>query len=645
MTLDRREELLRILRRATGPVSGAALGAELHVSTRSVRQYVRAINAGAGEPVIRAGHHGYQLNLSAFQRLNSRGQHAHRRYETPQERLYFIARYLVTHQSGGRLSGLTELLSVSSDTIDGDLSRTRELFRAHGLRLRRDRDLLRVEGSERTKRQLVRQLLLDSGDGITPATLRACADDYRDFDLRLLRQRVSKALEAQEREVNEYVLSDLLIHLAITADRVRQGHTIGGQSAGGVEDPVTPAAVPQTDAAAAVAAAVDETLGVTLPPEERRILRDVIAVRSNPRRPAGLRGTVVDHDVVAMVRDTLRTVSSQYVLELGDESTIASLALHVQTLIARARAGQSLSTPLGASFKRMHPFVHELALLFASDIEARADIHLETGEIDFLAFHLGTHFRRQLEQGPLLTVTFVMPRYHDTHQATVEQLMTALRGQAVVENVITSLEHDWENVASDLIVSSVELPARISAPVAHVSPFLTRSDLDLVLDIVRAERTRLTRQTLRSNLLSLIDPRLFHHREAVASREEALALMCSTMAAEGYVEPDFLEDVLDRERRSTTAFGEQFAVPHSLYMNAYRTGVSVLVTDRPVPWGAAAVRLVVLFAVSSDQRHVFRDALDELIAVLSEPTGVSTLLTGTESHARFLAAMDDLLLV
>lgn len=344
-----------------------------------------------------------------------------------------------------------------------------------------------------------------------------------------------------------------------------------------------------------------------------------------------------------MVRDTMQVVSGYYLLELGDETNTTSLALHVQTLVARARAGHHLRNPLGPSFKAMHPVIHELALLFASTVEARTDITVGEGEVDFLAFHLGTLFQRQLEQGPLLTITFVVPQYHDVHRDVAERLAGAVAGQAVVEAVVTELDHDWSQVASDLVVSVVDLPPVASAPVVRISPFLTLQDVDAVRAVVSAERRRVASQKLRSHVLTLVEPALFQHTRAVASREAALEVMCRRMVAAGAADEGFLEDVLDRERRSSTAFGDQFAVPHSLYMDAPRTAISVLVSDRPIPWDEAAVRLVVLFAVSADQRRLFREVLDQLIAVLSQPACVSALLSHGGDHRAFIRTLDEML--
>ncbi|WP_024288425.1 transcription antiterminator [Cellulomonas sp. KRMCY2] len=636
MSRERREELLDVLRRSPGPMSGETLAAALHVSSRSVRTYAAEINARAGTDVVRTSHHGYRLDQAAYRRYRASRRASARKVETPRQRLYFLARHLVTHQEGTHVDTLAELLAVSRETIDGDLARARELLKVHDLRIRRERDVLRIDGTERSKRRLVRQVLLDSADGINPAALRVFEHDYPDMDVKLLRRRTREALKDGGFDVGEFVLNDIVIHLAIAADRVRRGHTV---------EPGADRADAEGDEGAAtgdrlldvLSDAVHESAGVTLPPGERITLSGIVSSR------CGSGSQEVRAEVLALVRDTMGVVSDHFLLDLGDEPAVASLALHVQGLISRARSGRGLRNPLGASFKVMHPLVHELALLFARTIESRAGITVAEGEVDFLSFHLGSLFQRQLDRGPLLTVTVVAPRYLDIHETLAARLGEELAGEALVESVVTTLDHDWASIRSDLVVSTIDLATVTTVPVVLVGPFLSRDDLDRVQDAVRAERARVVRQQLRSNVLSLVDPRLFHALPSVADRDAALHLMCSAMQETGYVDGGFLEDVLDRERRSSTAFGAAFAVPHSLFLDAASTGIGVLVTERPIPWDDRSVRLVLLLAVSPDQRRVFRDVLDRLIGILSGPAAVNALITGSTDYEGFIASLDVLL--
>jgi len=636
---DRHNQLLRALADAPdSSLSGGELANRLGVSSRSIRQYVRDLNRRSGRDIVDSTHRGYRLDRSAYAVWQMRQSGRETRYDTPQQRLYFVVRHLVTQSAeGADVFELGDLVSVSASTIEADLGKARGLFQEHHLTLRRERDLVYLDGSERDKRRLVRQVVLQPGQGMSPTVIQGFADEYSDYDIRALGRGIERHLEGTGLEVDEFALNDLVIHLTIAADRVRQGHELAA--------PELPSATPDPDTEEVARRIVEEVAtayGVTLPGSETALLTVILRARAK-RRPVVTGGVVVEAESLQLVREAMHELSTYYLLDLYDEGTLVGLARHVQSLIERARQGMALENPLGETFKNMHPLIHELTLVFAGELEKRAEITVHPGEVDLLSLHLGTHIQRQLEQGSPVTLTVVVPRYRGAHTEVVNALSATLGDQAVISEVITSLDHPWSGLATDLVVSAVDLSGLTTVPVVTISPLLRQEDVERVVDAVRAERRRAARQRIRSSILTMIEPRLFHRLSGVESKETALALMCRTMHNEGVTPESFYDDVLDREHRSATAFGGQFAIPHSMKMDAHRPAISVLVTDKGIPWSGSTVRLVVLFAVSPDSGGLFRDVLDGFIRVLAEPSNVTALLGASDSHANFVLALTRLL--
>jgi len=632
---ERQRRLVAELRAAQGWLTARDLAVSLGVSSRSVRDYVRALNSEARAQLVVSDQAGYRLDATEYRRYRARQAKRRRGYDSPEQRLYFIVRYLVGHAAGADVFALGDQLSVSPATVEADLGRARELLREHQLVIRRERDLVRIEGPERQQRRLVRHLLLNSGQAVGD-DLPGYGSPRQRTRMRRLHDLAVSGLAEAGLEVNEYALNDLLLHLAIAAERISAGH----QLAAAVPSEAQPEGTPVWRAARSLAEAVAEVFDVALPPADLHTLHTILATRSSVAEE-----TVgsISAQALEITREALREVSDRYLLDLYDEAGVIGLALHVQNLIARTLAGRSLDTPLGPDFRNLHPLIHELALLFSREIERRAAIEVGAGEVDFLAFHLGNQVQRQMNQGPPVTITCVTPRYSDVHLQLAQRLSEAVQGRAVVRDVVTSLTHDWSTLTSDLVVSVIELDDQVGVPVVRISPFLTADDLDRVVAAVRSERVKGGRRRLRANLLSLLDPALFHRVERLPGNLEAISLMCSTLEREGYAGEGFRADVLDREQRSSTAFGGQFAIPHSLYMDAAKTGISVLVSQEAIPWDGSAVRLVLMFSVSPEGRPVFRDVLDELIGVLGEPANIAAILAAADDHHTFVRALLGLL--
>jgi len=621
-------------------MTASELGSAIGASPRSIREYVRQVNARHGSPLIESGQDGYRLDHAELRRVRRNASPTRRQADGREARLYAIIRRMVAADEGLDVFSLADELYVGSSTIESDLGRARELLREYGLRIVRDRNTVRVEGTERQKRRLVRYLLFSTDPGGLTQGLTTLDDPQRRAGLRALRERVRPVLAESEVDMNEYALNDMLVHLTIAAERVAAGYYIDDPTSAG--DP-SGRVQPLSAAVDGLADAVEQTHGVVLPASERTVLRGMLMTHSTSLEFARREEFRADLPL-EVTRSALREVSTQFGLDMYDETTVTRLALHVKNLIARSRLDQNLSTPLGVSFRASHPFIHELALIVARHIESHADVQISDGEVDFLAFHLGNQVQRQLHQGPPVTITCVVPQYGSLHHELVERLSAVVAPRAVVEDVVTSLVGDWSHITSDLVVSVVDPPADVPVPVIQVSPFFTEDDASAVIARVQRERTRIRQDKLRATVVSLFDPTLFRHEVTIASKDEAIRVLSSALESEGYVGSSFEGDVFDRENRSPTAFGGQFAIPHSLYMDAAKTGIAVLLLEDGVEWGPShGVRLVLMFAVSPDGRSTFRDVLDELTGVLNEPSRITALLESSTDHHTFVRSLSDML--
>ena len=633
---ERRQDALISELRTSDTLTANDLSRRLGVSVRSVRDYVRDLNQRHGRTLVVADQTGYRLDPAEYHRYRVAVPATAHTYDGPEQRLYAIIRHLISHTDGADVFDLGDQLAVSPSTIEADLVRARELLREHKLAIERRRDHIQLIGPERQQRRLVRYLLLNAGQAVLDGSRLSLDAPQQRSRTRRLHTRATAALQDAGIDVNEYVLNDLLLHIAIAADRVAGGHQLGAVT--------TTSTPPPDDAlwqlAQELSNATEAVYGVELPVEEQLVIRDVLRARSRAASDEDA-ARAVSTTALDITRDALREISGQFMLDLYDEATVTGLAIHVQNLIQRSRSGDALASPLGPTFQLAHPLIHELALLLAQEIERRANVRIAPGEVDFLAFHLGNQVQRQMDQGPPITITCVLPRYATSHEDMVSRLTDALHGQIVIQDVITSLSHDWQALTADLVVSVLDLDTA-PVPVIRISPFLSQEDIDRVAEAVRTERSRAKRDRLRANLLSLLDPALFHHVKHL-DKADTLARMSGSLQDHGYVGPGFLADVLDREARAATAFGGPFAIPHSMYMDAYKTGISVLVADEGIPWDTSVVRLVFMFAVSPDGRTIFRDVLDHLIELLGNPTNVDRLISEAADHHQFVRALVNLI--
>lgn len=616
---QRVDQVLAELRLSESTLSAKQLASILHVSTRSIREYVRELNSRYDDPIVHSDQHGYRLNARIYRRARNHEAETRSRPDDRSSRSYAILDALLRAPEGVDVYDLADELGYSEATIEADLVRIRPMVREFGISLARDGSALRLAGTERDKRRFYRSLLT-----------RVEASPSKRPAVELLERDVAEVLKPFDLAANDYVVRDLALHLTIAANRVSSGNVL--PDPGFQPDMSTWTG----QAVTALAHRLSSHHGVDLPGSELSALARVLGARFNASRPEDL-----DPKVEAFVRESIDAVAQQYLLELGDESTIQALSLHVQELIRRGELQQQIKTPLGTDFKRSHALIHEVSLFFAHRIEQFSGISLTPSEVDFLSFHLGSQFQRLLQDGPPVRVVLVLPHYAPNREGQERRLRRALEGTASLIGIVDST-HPWNGGDFDLAITVGGDASSLGGRVVEVSPFFSQADIDLILGAVREVRRQITRQHLKSALLELLRPTLYRRVES-ATQSEAIQLLAADLAEQGYVGGEFEIDVLEREARSSTNFGGRFAIPHSMYMDAHETAIAILTSAQDIPWPDAPVQLVAMFAVSPDSREVFRDAIDEMNRVFQDPRSLARLVAAGATYAEFIRHLTQIL--
>jgi len=189
----------------------------------------------------------------------------------------------------------------------------------------------------------------------------------------------------------------------------------------------------------------------------------------------------------------------------------------------------------------------------------------------------------------------------------------------------------------DIIISTVGVDSAKWNHMVQVNPFLTERDIQAIWKKIREIKAEKKKQRLKELLLQITTPELFCRNTQVQSQREALELMIGTMVKLGYVEPEYISEVEEREQHSPTAFG-RLAVPHSLNLNAHKTGMYILLSDKPVAWGEYMVNVILLFAINREDRTLFHEVFDNLIVLLLEYVNLERVLQSSD-YESFIEAI------
>lgn len=630
MSRQRQDLLLAALLREDAWATAASLADQLGVTPRSIRSYVAALNGRVPEgDAVESGPAGYRAGPGAATALRTRAAGD----VAPRDRLHSLVRMLVDEEHGVDVYATAERLHVSEATLEADLTRVRGLLGGTDLTLEREREIVRLRGTEAAQRRLLSRLAHDEMDAASfhPESMRRAlaGNTVAPAAVGPFKTALVRELGELGYYVNELAISDVLLHIAIAADRVAAGRALESTPAGSRAEISRLGAV--------IARLALEHFGVALGEGDSGHLATLVLTRvvTPGQSTAEFARTEVDARVEAAVRAEITQAATDYQVDLADETFILRLSLHVQNLLRRAEEQAWTRNPLTRSLKSSYPMIFEVAVSIASGLHDRLGAPIHDDEIAYIAMHIGGRLERSRKAESILTATIVCPGYYELHELLRSSVDRSLGSAIEVTRVVTSVDPDWDSFDTDLVLSTIE-PGRGGERFVRIQPFLTEADVERIQQAAaRLRRTRrLTR--LRDELSRYFSADAFVYPLEDAGEEAGIRRLGALLVQAGLIGDDYIENTILRERMSSTAFTDALAVPHALQMTATRTAIAIGVADGSVAWGDGRVQVVALAAFSESDRAAFQTVFEQLVEVFSERDSVQRIVRRGTTFEAFL---------
>lgn len=614
-------------------MTAAELADAVGVTPRSIRSYVTAINARiSGEVAVESGPQGYRAAAGAAAALRAGEPH------TPRERVHRLARAVVAAPDGIDVHATAARFYVSSATIEADLGRVRVLLDGTELAIDRDGSRVRLRGGEMAQRQLLSRLAhAETADGAfdLSALRRTLGEESTGVEhLAAFKADLVAGLVAAGYFVNEFGITDVLMHVGIAVDRVAHGRRLDAP-----EETASDAVV---HVSRLISELTEKHFGVHLGRGDVRhlatlVLSRVVAVDA----AAADIESGLDADVLAAVRTVVARAAAEYLVDIDDREFVHRLALHVQHLRERAERQAWSRNPLTRSLKAAYPMIFEVAVSVADGLRGMLGIPILDDEIAYIAMHIGGRLERQARPDRQLTATVVSPGYYEVHELLRSSLVRSLGSAIDVVRVETRVDPDWESFETDLILSTMDAPVVHERAVrdrfVRIQPFLTEGDVERIQ--AAASRVRRARRLakLRAELERYFSANAFVYGvDAVGGEDAVIRALGARLVAQGVIDDDYVERTIERERLSSTAFTDALAVPHALAMTASRTAIAVGIADPSMAWGDGRVHVVAMVAFSESDRAAFQTVFEQLVEVFSERDSVQRILRRATTFADFL---------
>lgn len=630
-------KLIRIMLDSDEWVTAGYLAGKLNVSERSIKNYIAEINYRENGLITssRKGYHIDDTNARAFLKNFST-----KLPQTSRERVsYIITRIFTDDAAGDKKTDLYEIadeIFVSYETVKKDMVKVRKKMLEFDLYLASSSSFVSVEGKEPDKRKLLSSILYEEFNS-NIMSREVIEKAFPGYDLELLQSIIQEQCKKYHYYINEYALLNMVLDIVIGIYRIKKEKTFGRSRVEG-----TQYGIREQELARSIAAEIEHQFQICYNPTELEELTIILLSHLMKMDFAKINNEniegVVGKRCIEIVSDIRTLLKNTYFINTNDQDFIIKFTLHIKNLLTRLENGYAIKNPLSEHIKNTCPLIFECAVGVADKLKEITGYELTEDDIAYIAIHIGGNLEAQKSKEKLLSCMILFPQYYDFSNKMMEKLKNHYGERIDIKTVVTAVDQIERAEKSDLLISTI--PVQEPAPMESVlvTPFLSDKDFNDIDEKIQKINLRKIKARLKKHLIQISNPKFYCKNENFKNKEEAIRYMTDIMEREGYVNSSYCDEIFDREKQSSTAF-EHIAVPHSMKMNAFKTGMFVLLNEKkPIDWGEHEVNIVLLFAVNKDDRAVFHDVFDNLIVLMLEKGNAAKVLD-CNSYKEFVEAV------
>ncbi|MGE0990778.1 BglG family transcription antiterminator [Bacillus sp. Gnz1/2] len=310
-----------------------------------------------------------------------------------------------------------------------------------------------------------------------------------------------------------------------------------------------------------------------------------------------------------------------------DPFLLEGLQMHLYTTLNRLQYNLSVSNPMLHEIKRMYPYMFDMLIHELDDMNQSLSLQIPEEEAAYLTLHFQAAMERLSDKKVSKNVIIVCHMGIGMSQLLRTKIERKFRHVHVLDCIAKSdlEEYLMKNKKVELIISTIDLP-QLNIPHFVVSPLLERSEESKLEEFMKKLDEIPSNGNKDFVLLDYTTPFLVFLQQEVEHRYELIERLARSLYEKGYVEKEYIENAIARDRMSATTIGAGVAIPHGSPKLIKESVIAVATLREPLDWGVEKVSLVFMLAVKSDGKEVTKQLFHELSFISEQPVFVQKLI-------------------
>ena len=604
MVSQRQILILSILRQNNSPVSSAVLAQKTGVSKRTLIKDIQELNQE--KSIVFSTKQGYKINSDentsvAFLLSN--------KIDNDKTNLLKI---MLASRTAISVKKLLENLSISSSTLQKLIYENNIVLKENNLKIIRKNNSVFLDGIESDKRFLMGRLIHKESNEFF-SDIENLNEYFPGFDVTETAERINSVLNKDGYRIKEYYTVNFLINVLIIISR-NSYHT-------GIHEGVyqLPDHYEETVIAADLISEIEKTKTIvyddysTIVSELSRILFGFIELDWKTTAVSTMH--LLSNDYINTVRTILQDSFDFYRLNINYESFLNVFSMHVYELIKRCR-GSINFVPSTVSIKQTDPFVYDVAVYISQQLHNSFNITIPDSEINLIGIHIGYAIEQSDNHSNKPAIVILSNNYHSITDRIIDQISLIYGQQFEIAGVWKNLSDVPFKVASTSFIITTNKIDQFPFSGCTISPFLTLEDQKRISENLTSYLSITKHREFSRLFYQYSDHNCFVIRHQKMTKEDVIHLLSEMAIRNNDVTDDFEEHVLTREKLSSTAFYNKFAIPHSDKQSAKTTKLYIMINTAGIAWSDQTVYIVFLIVIDRKTSVEFRKLYNIIIETL-----------------------------
>lgn len=643
MSQDRVDKIVEILLETNQSyITIDEIAEKLNVSNKTVRNDLKVVEKvlfDEGVYVEKKPRYGIRIKVDEEKRVellqNYKFKSSFIEPYSPQFRRDYILKRLLMKKSNITIAELAQELYVSKVTIHKDISFVQKWLKDFNLKLIKKTNYgIQIVGDEENFRNAIAHLIVSEKDkeeleeilfnNITTRLDFKMIERLKelvDLDYKLLEKIVENAEEKMGARFTDDAFISLIIHIAISIKRLKEGNDISIP-----QDVVFEIKEKEEfKVALEVTKNIEKAFGVKFPKSEViYILLHILGAKMQQNKKDDVLNLVnnikeddLSIDMAKEIIDIAQRSLGTYLEK--DEQLLNGLILHLRPTINRLKYGLALRNPVLNEIKENYSEFFGVAWMASTVFNKYLGVKIPEEEIGYIALHIGAAVERNIKPFKVLVVC---SSGIGTSQLLAARIQKSFREIDIVDT-ISYLELEKIKLDEiDFIISTI--PISNTKPVLQVKPILTQNDIKKIEYYINYMKNRKNNKAF---LEKLIDEDLIFLDCNFEKQNEVLKFLSNELTKRDYVDKEYYKKLVEREKMTYTSIGNGVAIPHANPELVKKSKISLLTLKEPIIWGNEYVDVVLMISIAQNDLKEGKFIFKNLYNAIEERSFIEKIKT------------------